>query len=150
MEELMNRPARVGLMVLALAKVLVFTAACKGGGTLDGLDGGTDEAMGFASAKGAACEKSMVTIDDSAADSPATAGGPACANDNECTVRMAGDYCSCPNTPRPMLVSNLAAFDESLNGITGKCTCEILPCAPAQHAKSVCREGRCALADGAN
>src|SRR4051812_30543654 len=98
----MNRTARAALFVpmLALATGGAFTVACRGGGTLDGLDGGGVDggAARSVTASGEACEKAVIAIDDTAAENAAT-GGSGCANDNECTVRMAGDYCACPNTP---------------------------------------------------
>jgi hypothetical protein len=90
----------------------------------------------------------MVTIDDNAASANASSGGPGCAQDSECTVRFAGNYCACPDTARPILTSRAAGFDEGLNGIASKCTCAILPCEPPPRAKAGCRDGRCVLLDG--
>lgn len=145
----MKRPARAVLFVpvAALAASGVLAIACRGGGTLDGIDGSwTDGEATRITATAQICEKAMVAIDDTAAESAAP-DAPGCAADTDCTVRMAGDYCACPSTPRPMLLARAAAFDESLSGITRRCTCEIMPCDPPRGAKAVCREGRCALAD---
>lgn len=145
----MNRTARATLLapIVALVTSSLYMIACKGGGTVDAADASFDgEATRQTAASGEACEKSLITIDDTAADTAAT-GGPACADDSECTVRLGGDYCACPSTPRPMSKSRAAAFDESLEGVTKKCTCEIAPCEPPPVASSVCREGRCVLAE---
>lgn len=130
------------------------TIACRGGvdgygdaGTDGNIMGSLDKGKPSSAADGDACATAMVTVDDSAASENASSGGPGCTKDEECTVRLAGDYCACPNTPRPMLVSRAAAFDESLNGITQKCTCLIPPCEPEAPAKAACRDGRCVLAD---
>ena len=144
----MNRTARAALTVpiAALAMSGVVVAACRGGGTGEGLDGGWGDGDAIhQSSQSQACEKSIIAIDDTAAASDGSS--PGCANDNDCTVRLAGDYCACPSTLRPMLVSRAAAFDQSLDGVTKKCTCEMLPCVPITPGKSVCRDGRCALAD---
>jgi hypothetical protein len=144
----MNRTARIALIVPLSA---FFAAggsmlACRGGGTLDGLDGSFDGQAAVLSMKGELCEQAVVTIeDDGAGDAATNASG--CAKDDECTVRIAGDYCACPSTPRPMLASRAAAFDQSLDGITKKCTCQISPCEPLRPSRAVCRENKCALAE---
>jgi hypothetical protein len=149
----MNRSALAALVCPVVAFVLSTSAfasiACRGGPEIDDVEttiGG--DTTRKAASSGEACEKSLVTIDDSAAET-AAAGGPACANDGECTVRLGGDYCACPSTPRAMSKSRAAAFDESLKGATSKCTCEIAPCAPMAPAAAVCREGRCVV-EGTN
>jgi len=135
------------------------TMSCRGG--VDGYgDAGTDGdiigSIGKGTSSGASdggggddggCATAIVTVDDSAATDNASSGGPGCTNDDECTVRLAGDYCACPGTPRPMLVSRATAFDEGLTGITQKCTCLIPPCVPPAPSKAACRDGRCVLVD---
>ncbi len=145
----MNRSVRALLFapLVALGIGGAFTIACRGGGTLDGLDASfrDGETTRF-NALGAACEKAMITIDEGAAAEGGD-GGAGCASDDECTVRMEGDYCACPNTPRPVLVARAAEIDYSLGGITNKCTCEISPCEPVRQSRAICRERRCVLAD---
>jgi hypothetical protein len=144
----MNRRARAALLTptVALATSGLLTIACRGGGTVDGVDASYDgETTRQTATNGEACEKAVIAIEDTAADTAAT-GGPACTSDNECTIRLAGDYCACPNTSRPMSKSRAAAFDESLKGVTKRCTCQISPCDPPAPASVACREGRCVLA----
>jgi hypothetical protein len=139
----MNCTARAALIVpfLALPTAGAFTSSCRGGGTIDGLDGSFDGQAVRLTAKGELCEQAMVSIDDDAADS--TSG---CVKDEDCTVRVTGDYCACPSTPRAILAARAAAFDEGLEGITKRCTCQIAPCEPVQPSRAQCRDGRCALA----
>lgn len=144
----MNRTARAALIVpiCAFWTAGMLTLSCRGGGTLDGLDGSFDGQAVHLSAKGDLCEQAIVTIDDDGAGDAATSAS-GCAKDDDCTVRIAGDYCDCPSTPRPMLASRAADFDKSVDGLTKKCTCQIMPCAPLPPSRAVCRQGRCALAD---
>ena len=155
----MNRTARALVTVSFVSLVAggLLTIACKGGGTLGGDDGGFDGEAARQNpgssilADGGEglpeCARAIVTIDDSAATENASSGGPGCKEDDECTVRFAGDYCACPSTPRPLLASRAAAFDESLNGNGQRCTCPIPPCEPPQPARAGCRDGRCVLVD---
>ena len=146
----MNRSTRALFFVpiAALATGAALSVACRGGGTLDGLDAGWNDGEAVRiTARGVLCEKAMVTIDDTAADEAAT-DGPGCAKDDECTVRLEGDYCGCPSHPRPLLVQRAAELDDSLVGITKRCNCAITPCEPVRPSRAVCRERRCVLADG--
>ena len=152
---------RMTVVLTAIPLLLVAggaaTIACRGGA--DGFgDAGTDGNImgsiasgglkrGSDAGSGDACAAALVTIDDSFATEGASSGGPGCTKDDECTVRMAGDYCACPDTPRPMLASRAASFDEGLNGITKQCTCLIAPCEPRTLPRAACRDGRCILAD---
>ncbi len=146
------------VMVFPLALVAAGAAsiACKGGADGFGDAGPDGDILGLlvkgntidgGAVPSDACAKAIVTVDDSLASDNGSSGGPGCTKDDECTVRMAGDYCGCPDTPRPMLTSRAAGFDESLNGITQQCTCRIAPCAPAPARKAACRDGRCVLAE---
>ncbi len=142
----MNRVVRAAFAVPFFAFVAgaggLGTASCRGGGVLEGLDGSFDgQAVRF-SAVGEVCAQAIVSIDDAAPDA-----AEACGKDDDCTVRIAGDYCACPNSPRPILASRAAAFDDSLEGLTKKCTCQIAPCEPLRPSRAVCHAGRCALAD---
>jgi hypothetical protein len=150
----MNRTARaaVVLPLVALVASGLVAIACRGGGTLDGIDASFDgeatgRSPGSATARDGACAQAILTIDDNAASENASSGGPGCTSDNECTVRMEGDYCACPSTPRPMLTSRATAFDDSRNGLHEQCTCPIPPCEPPLPSKAGCRDGRCVLVD---
>jgi hypothetical protein len=153
----MNRKAHVAVVVPLCTLVTsgLLALACRGGGSVDGVDASfTDgEAARLTPGRatvgdgGEGCAKALITVEDNAATENASSGGPGCANDNDCTVRLEGDYCACPSTPRPMLVSRSAAFDEGLNGITDRCSCAIMPCAPPSPAKAACLDARCVLVD---
>ncbi|MCW5833453.1 MAG: hypothetical protein KIS78_13705 [Labilithrix sp.] len=153
----MNRTARA-LVTVSFASLVaggLVAVACKGGGPLDG-DGGFDGEAARRSpgssittdgggASGPECATALVTIDDD--DTGDAGGGPGCSTDDECTVRFAGDYCACPQTPRPLLASRAAAFDEDVEGIGRRCTCPLPPCEPPPEATAGCRDGRCVLVD---
>ncbi|MBX3221088.1 MAG: hypothetical protein KF795_11260 [Labilithrix sp.] len=153
----MNRTARAFLTVLLVPVAAggLVAIACRGGGPLGGDDGGFDgeaarQVPGTITTDGGAgsrdeCATAIVAIEDNAATDNASSGGPGCSKDDECTVRFAGDYCACPLTPRPLLVSRAAPFDESLNGIAQRCTCPIPSCEPPPNAKAACKDSRCVL-----
>lgn len=83
-----------------------------------------------------------VTVPESAASTNPSGGPSGCSQDDDCTVRLQGDYCSCPATPKPITKASATAFDEGLNGIGAGCSCGTPKCAgttaTAKCEKSVC------------
>lgn len=139
----------VASCAVALCLVVFGCASSATTGSSSGGSPGTDagdatDASTRRAPDGAACVVHTVTVPDSAASTNPSGGPSGCSSDDDCTVRLQGDYCSCPAEPKPITKSSAIAFDEGLNGIGVGCNCAQAKCAvPTAAAK--CQQGACVL-----